>query len=266
MNPHSNSPAIELRRVSKAYDGRPALNDVSLTVSRGETLALVGPSGAGKTTMLRLIAGMIDQDAGEVLLHGHPVAALRSRSVRADLVGMVQQRLDLVPQLSVLHNVQAGMLGSWSLARSLLALVSPNTSPEVRATLGQVGLGDKSNVRVDRLSGGEQQRVALGRLLVQNPQIILADEPVASLDPTLAEEMIQLLSDLARREGKTLLVSLHTPELARDYFDRIVGLREGTIAFDMPMNELESGTLAKLYEREVPPPSRTPVSGAPAPL
>ncbi len=266
MNPQSNPPAIELLRVSKSYDGRRALKDVSLKVSRGEALALVGPSGAGKTTMLRLMAGMLDQNKGEVLLHGRPVAGLRSRSVRADLVGMVQQRLDLVPQLSVLHNVQAGMLGSWSLGRSLLGLVSPRTSPEVQATLSRVGLGDKSKVRVDRLSGGEQQRVALGRLLVQNPQVVLADEPVASLDPALAEEMIQLLSNLARRDGKTLVVSLHTPQLARDHFDRIVGLREGSIAFDMPMNDLDSGTLAALYERVALPPSRTPVPGAAAPL
>ncbi|MBW3577576.1 MAG: ATP-binding cassette domain-containing protein [Actinobacteria bacterium] len=233
--------------VTHRYGDVHAVRDVNLSIAAGETVALVGPSGAGKTTVLRLVAGMLRPTAGRVLLHGQHLEGLQPGRDLTGLVGMVQQRLDLVPQLSVKHNVHAGSLGRWSLARALAALLLPLEQPAARAAVRRVGIDHKFHQRVSRLSGGEQQRVALARLLVQEPRIVLADEPVASLDPARADDLLALLARLARESGNTLVASLHAPQLARRHFGRMVGLRDGRVVFDRAAAAVTAELLDDVY-------------------
>ncbi|MDA0233096.1 MAG: ATP-binding cassette domain-containing protein [Chloroflexi bacterium] len=236
--------------LSYSYGDRAALRDISFTVERGQMLALVGPSGAGKTTLLRLMTGMFKPMAGEVMLYGVRPGDLKDAAERTRLVGMMQQRLDLVPQLSARHNTDAGMLGRWSLLRSLGALVLPLSHGPTSEALERVGLSGRESERVSRLSGGEQQRVAMARLLVQDPGVMVADEPVASLDPALAGDLLGLLRDISRERGRTVIASLHAPELARTHFDRVVGLRDGSVAFDVAADDLSRDLLEAVYRRE----------------
>jgi phosphonate transport system ATP-binding protein len=259
MTPRGHTPSCELTGVTLAYGDVTAVADLSLRVAPGETVALVGPSGAGKTSLLRMLAGMLPASSGTVCLQGQPVDGLSRDLPR--LVGMMQQRLELVGELAVKHNVQAGALGRWGVLRSLAALLLPLEYPPARAAAERVGLTDKFGVRVARLSGGEQQRVALARLLVQDPAVMLADEPVAALDPALAEDLVALLCTLAREGDRTLVASLHTPELARAHFDRLVGLRAGQLTFDLPSDQVGAGDLAALYERASPAPAASSPSG-----
>lgn len=253
-----------VRDLSKAYSGTQALRNVTLSVHKGETVALVGPSGAGKTTLLRLLAGMLPPSSGSIDILGHPLSSLRPGQELTGLVGMMQQRLDLVPQLSVRNNVEAGLLGRWSLVRSLAGLVLPLEHAGARAAIERVGLGIKRHDRVERLSGGEQQRVALARVLVQDPAVILADEPVASLDPALAEDLLTLLTDIARESGRTVIASLHSPELARRHFARAVGLRDGAVAFDVSARDLTDDLLESVYRLPAGSNGRAAVPGVAA--
>lgn len=239
--------ACSLRGVSRSFAGAMALRDVELDIADGQTVALIGPSGAGKTTLLRIVAGLGVPDRGDVLLHGRPVAELRRSGDLPAVVGMMQQSFDLVPQLSVKHNVQAGLLGRWSLARSLAALVLPLEHPAARRALARVGLEDRILDRLALLSGGEQQRVALARLLVQDPTILLADEPISSLDPALSDDLLGALVGLARERDRTVVVSLHEPAFALRHFERILAMRAGRIVFDRPAGEVTQEDLQAVY-------------------
>ncbi len=236
-----------LTDVTVTYGRVVAVGPLSLTVQAGESVALVGPSGAGKTSLLRLLAGQLAPAEGQVLVGGRDLAQPPGRRELPRLVGLLPQRLDLVPQLSVKHNVQAGALGRWGVLRALAALVLPLEHPPARAAVERLGLGDRFQDRVADLSGGEQQRVALARLLVQDPALVLADEPVASLDPARAAQLIGLLCDAAREDGRTLITSLHDPDLARRHVDRVIGLREGRVAFDLPPQRVTPALLESLY-------------------
>ena len=239
---------FRLELVSKTYDGKDALKPLSMTIGRGEAVAVVGPSGAGKTTLLHLLGGVIRPTGGEIALDGHMLADLSPGRELSSLVGVIHQQFDLVPQLSALHNVLAGRLGKWGLARSLVSLVSPVDRDPARQALERVGLKDKLHERTFRLSGGEQQRVAIARLLVQDPDVIIADEPVASLDPARSRDLMGLLSDIVEESGKTLIASIHSVELMRGYFSRVMGLRSGELAFDVPVEELTDDMLEAVYE------------------
>lgn len=241
------TPACRLEDVDRFHGGTAAVRGVSLTVAPGERVALVGPSGAGKTTLLRLLAGLSRPDRGAVTLHGRPLADLRPGGELTRLVGLMPQRLDLVPQLSVKHNVQAGLLGRWGLLRSLAALLLPLEQPRALEAVARVGLSGRLHTRVGHLSGGEQQRVALARLLVQDPRVLLVDEPISSLDPARSDDLLELLTDLAGDGTRTVITSLHEPAFARRHFGRIVGLRDGTVVFDAPAAEVADADLAALY-------------------
>ncbi|WP_227767873.1 phosphonate ABC transporter ATP-binding protein [Zhaonella formicivorans] len=243
-----SNPMFEIKNVSKSYGGNIALSPLSLTVRKGETVALVGPSGSGKTTLLNILANMIKPDSGEVIIDGIPAGKLRPGREMSGKVGIIHQQLDLVDQLPVIHNVLAGRLGQWSLFRSLLSLIIPQDKELAVNALERVGLLEKIYSRTSHLSGGEQQRVALARILVQRPQAILADEPVSALDPARAEDLLQLLVGFAREEQQTLIASLHSVEYATRYFSRIIALREGKIYFDRPAVEVKDSDLAQLYE------------------
>jgi phosphonate transport system ATP-binding protein len=211
----------------------PVISGAMLQVAPGERIALVGPSGAGKTTLLRTLNGQIRPHAGRLIFDGEELSALRGarlRRARAH-IGLVTQKHDLVDPLRVDKNVMAGALGRWSTARALRFLFwsRPDELKEAEAALASVGLAHKLREPTAALSGGEQQRVAIARALVQAPRLLLADEPVASLDPRTAIEVLELLTGLTQARGMALICSLHQPELAARFFDRIVEVRDGAL-------------------------------------
>jgi phosphonate transport system ATP-binding protein len=226
---------ISLSNVIVRYPGasRPALDGVSLDVRAGETVALVGPSGSGKTTLLRTINGLVPITSGSILVDGVPIQTLRGAELRKmrTRLAMIAQHHDLVDRLAVHQNVMAGALGRWSTAHALRYLVWPRESEldEARAALERVSIPEKLRGRTSALSGGERQRVAIARALVQEPEAILADEPIASLDPRLGAQIIELLVKLTRESGMALLCSLHQVQFAQDYFDRVVLVEHGRI-------------------------------------
>ncbi len=239
--------AIAAGNISKRYRETVALDQMTLAVNAGETVAIVGPSGSGKTTLLHLLAGNLATDTGSIALNGRALAALQPGREKARLVGIMHQGNDLVANLPVVHNVLAGRLGEWGLLRSLVSLVIPREREIALRALDRVGIGDKLSERTSRLSGGEQQRVALARLLIQNPAIIIADEPVSSLDPIRAEDVIRILVEIASDESRTLVASLHSVPLALQYFSRIIALRNGRVLFDRPAADVHPIHLDRLY-------------------
>ena len=242
------APLVVARDVSKSYPRATALSPTSITVEPGETVALAGPSGSGKTTLLNLLAGLTPPDTGEVVIGGRSLSQLKPGRELARLVGLIHQQYDLVPQLPVIHNVLAGRLGQWGLVQSVLSLIWAQDRQTTLDILGRLGIADKINERTSHLSGGEQQRVAIARLMVQSPWLVLADEPVASLDPARAEEMLALLAGLTAESGKTLIVSLHSPYLIRKYCSRVIGLSRGWLEFDVPVSTATEDLLDRLYD------------------
>lgn len=228
-------PLLNLESVSIAPPNADAaiMTRVDLKVACGERVALVGPSGTGKTTLLRTINGQIQAHAGQVVFGGTDLAALKGPALRhmRSQIGFVAQKHDLVEPLRVHQNVMAGALGRWSNRRALRYLVWPRHDElvECRAALASVGLAHKLLEPTSALSGGEQQRVAIARAIIQAPRLLLADEPVASLDPRTASDVLKLLTSIAGEKGMALICSLHQPDLAMRYFDRIVEVRAGTL-------------------------------------
>ena len=248
----ANGQGLLLDGVSVDYPTVSALRDVDLEVRPAESIGMVGLSGAGKTTLLGLFNGMVQPTRGHVHTLGTRLDTLSHgnlRSLRAR-VGFVHQELHLVPNLNVLQNVLMGKLGQISMVRALAMLSFPSrkTLVEVHDVLERVGIGDKLYERVDRLSGGERQRVAIARVLFQKPQILLADEPVSSVDPARARSVLELLTGLAREEGLTLCVSLHHLELAREFFPRLVGMKAGQIVFDRPVGSIAEDEFDSLFQ------------------
>ena len=227
---------LEGVRVVYAPGSPPALDGATLAVAAGECVALVGPSGSGKTTLLRSLNGTVPIAAGRISIEGTDLAGARGRELRRvrTRLAVIAQQHDLVDRLTVMQNVMAGALGRWSTLHALRFLIAPAPAEvaEARDALARVGIADKLRSRTSDLSGGEQQRVAIARALVQRPAAILADEPIASLDPELGEQIVRLLCDLARERGLALLCSLHQIELAQRYFDRVVELAGGRIRAD----------------------------------
>ena len=238
-----------LRDVVVRHGRRTALDGVCLAVAAGERVGLVGPSGAGKTTLLGLLNGLVPATSGTVEVLGADLSRVRGAELarlRAR-IGAVHQRLELVGPLQVVHNVTAGRLGRWSTARALWSLVRPQEVERARAALAAVGLADRLRDRTDTLSGGQQQRVALARVVAQEPDLVLADEPVSALDPVLSEEVVRLLATVVTAGGRTLVASLHDADLARRWCDRLVGLREGRVLFDLPAAQVGEEHLRRLY-------------------
>lgn len=239
---------FEINNISKIYERKVALDSLSINIKKGDVVALIGPSGAGKTTLLNILATVVNTDKGEILLDGSNIESYKGVKELAKKIGIIRQQFDLVGSLPVIHNVLAGRLKDWGFFKSLLSLLIPQDKELAIKALERVGIGEKAYERTSKLSGGEQQRVAMARLLVQNPEVILADEPVSSLDPARAEDILYTLTNLVREEGQTLIASLHSVEYAKKYFNRIIALREGRIYFDLPVEKVTSDVLKELYD------------------
>ncbi len=243
---------LVIRDLSKDLAGRRVLAGVDLTVTPGEVVALLGPSGAGKTTLFRCVTRLIEPDAGVVRLDGADLAALSGRELVAARrrIGLVFQQFNLVRRLSAVDNVLAARLAAVPVWRAVLRRFPDADRQDALSALDRVGLLDHAYTRADRLSGGQQQRVAIARALVQDPALILADEPVASLDPETAAGVLALLRDVAAERNAACLVSLHQVDLALRFADRVLGLKDGRIAFDLPPRAVGRDLLRDLFGAE----------------
>jgi len=228
-----------------------ALKGVSLTLSPGEQVALVGPSGSGKSTLLKLVNGLVRPTQGRTLLGGQDLTTLSPSALSnwRTQVGYIPQDFGLVPNLSVRRNILAGRVGSETLLASLLTAIHPprQALEHAHELLERLGIQDHLYRRTDTLSGGEQQRVAIARALYQKPRVLLADEPLASVDPTRARALLELLQSLATERELTLLISLHNVELARSHFTRLIGLRDGELLFDADPKTLSDQDLEDIF-------------------
>ncbi len=232
--------------VVRSKKSPPVLNGVSISVDRGEKVAVLGPSGAGKTTLFRTINGFVPIRSGSITVDGISVRGLHGKRLRRlrRHIAVVSQRHDLVDRLRVHQNVMAGALGRWSSLHALRFLVWPKADElaEAENALRRVGIAHKLRERTSEISGGEHQRVAIARALVQQPTLLLADEPIASLDPDLSHQILSLLCSLAEENGFALLCSLHQQEYAYKYFDRVIRIENGLLeGEDQPQYREEAG-------------------------
>jgi phosphonate transport system ATP-binding protein len=249
--------AFEARDVSKTFGARRALDGVTLEVRRGEMVALIGPSGSGKSTLLRALTGLvcIDPGPGRVRAVGETVQSDgklsdRVRSVRAR-VGFIFQQFNLVGRLSLFSNVMIGALGHVNFWRGLLGAWPRAEKIEAMGALARVGIAEYASQRANTLSGGQQQRGAIARTLVQRAEAVLADEPVASLDPVSARRVMETLQELNRADGMTVLVTLHHVEYALRYCRRVVALQAGKVVYDGPAKKLDHQLLVNIYGPEI---------------
>lgn len=229
-----------------------ALDAVSLSIAKGERVAIIGPSGAGKSSLLHLMATAVQPSSGQLEVFGEQPWALSARArqrLRAR-IGLVHQAPPLPPRQRVVTAVLAGRLGQWGLLRGLLNLVYPTDVPGARQALAELGLADKLFVQCGQLSGGQLQRVGIARALYQRPEVLLADEPVSAMDPVLADHSLALLNRHAVANGVTLVASLHAVDLALAHFPRVIGIRDGQVAFDCPAEAVTGQLLDALYANE----------------
>lgn len=245
------APAVQVRQLSKSFKGQSALSAVDLSVGVGEMVALVGASGSGKSTLLRNLNALQQAEAGTVEIFGSPLQVdgklhSKTRLLRSQ-IGFIFQQFNLVNRLTVLENVLVGSLSQVSLLRSLRRGFSKTEKLRALTALERVGILDQAYKRASALSGGQQQRVAIARCLMQGAQIILADEPIASLDPESARNVMELLTRLNEEEGITVVTSLHQIQMVRRYFSRAVALRDGRVRFDGLTVDLNDHQLNEIY-------------------
>ncbi len=249
--PTQKSTPIIIDGLRKSFGPNVILTDVTLSVTAGSAVALVGSNGSGKSTLLRCLVRLIEPDSGSISLLGDDVLSLNRAALKRlrSRVGFVFQKHNLVPRLSALTNVLHGAQGKVPSPRVWFQGLAPQHLRErALACLNEVGLADFASRPVDRLSGGQSQRVAIARALMQEPEIILADEPVASLDPEAGEQIMELLARLARDNGISLIFSTHHLEHAIEYSERVIGLRKGVLELDKPNTELTTSDLRSFYE------------------
>lgn len=246
-------PILRVENVTKVYaNGVRALQDVSFDVPKGQFVAVIGLSGSGKSTMLRCINRLIDPTSGRIVFDGRDVTAANDAELRRirRRIGMVFQHFNLVHRSPVLTNVLAGRLGYVNPVWSLFNRFSKEDIEKAHKQLERVGLADKANNRADALSGGQQQRVGIARALMQDPAMILADEPVASLDPVLAHSIMQHLEQINKQDGVTVLCSLHFLDLVHRYADRVVALNQGRLMFDGMPKDIDDVKFKDIYGKE----------------
>jgi phosphonate transport system ATP-binding protein len=240
---------LELVDLTRRFGDKRAVDRASVTIADGEMVGIIGRSGAGKSTLLRLLNRLIDPSEGRILYDGTDVTALRGKPLRAWRArsAMIFQQFNLVNRLDVLTNVMCGRLFDMPAPRALLKWFTPTERALAIRALDRLGMAEVAMNRADALSGGQQQRVAIARALMQQPRILLADEPIASLDPLNAKLVMDALADINRRDGITVLTNLHTLDTARTYCRRIIGMSAGRIVFDGAPEALTEGVLRDIY-------------------
>jgi phosphonate transport system ATP-binding protein len=245
--------SLRIHHLRKEYRaGEPVLRDVSLTIEGRGLTAIIGPSGTGKSTLVRCINRLVEPTSGEILFRGQDMVRLSARELRAARrrIGMIFQEYNLVERLSVIENVLCGRLGYVPVWRAWLRRFPNADIARAFELLDAVGLGNLATQRADQLSGGQRQRVGIARALMQEPDLLLADEPTSSLDPKTSVEIMELIARRASASGIPALVNIHNVELARRYADRIIGMSKGSIVFDGPPQTLEDSHLLAIYGGE----------------
>jgi phosphonate transport system ATP-binding protein len=245
--------ALEVRNLRAGYAGREILKDVSFQVDADDFFAIIGPSGAGKSTLIRCVNRLVEPTAGRVLFHGVDLLQLdqsRLREARRN-IGMIFQEFNLIERLSVMDNVLTGRLGYTGTLRSLMRMFTAEDIRQALALLDRVGLGEYVDKRADRLSGGQRQRVGIARALIQNPRMLLVDEPTSSLDPKISREVMGLIREIARELHIPVLCNIHDVELATEFCTHVIGLQEGVKKFEGRPGELNAQALHEIYAMEV---------------
>ena len=250
------TPILQVKNLTKVYDdGTVALKNVSFEVQEGEFLVVIGLSGSGKSTLLRCINRLVTPTEGEIWFKDVNLATVKGSALRhaRRQIGMIFQQFNLVKRSSVMTNVLTGRLGYTNPMNSLVNRFSGKDRAAAVAALQRVGIESKANNRADELSGGQQQRVGIARALMQDPLLILADEPVASLDPVLAHSIMGYLEQLNKQDGRTVMCSLHYLDLVQRYADRVIGLRDGTLVYqgsNQDVKQMSNQQFADIYGEE----------------
>lgn len=247
---NSAEPMIELQGVTKVYDnGTVGLDKINLTVHKGEFVVVVGLSGAGKSTLLRSINRLQDITSGNINIDGKSITAAKGKNLRMFRrnIGMIFQNFNLVKRSSVLRNVLTGRVAYYPTWKTTFNLFSKEDKQKAYVALQKVDLADKVYNRADELSGGQQQRVSIARVLTQNPEIILADEPTASLDPKTSRRVMSDLKMLNKNYGMTVVANLHSVELAREFGERVIGIRAGKVVYDGKMSDTSQSVFDEIY-------------------
>jgi phosphonate transport system ATP-binding protein len=242
---------LEIKQLQKQYkkSSIPALHNVNFTIDQGEFVAILGLSGAGKSTLIRCINRLVEPTSGDVIWNGENILQYKGEKLRKyrSSIGMIFQSFNLIERLSTLTNVLVGHLGSTPLFRALFFQFTKEEKARAMLALERVGLKDLEDKRVSQLSGGQRQRVAIARALVQNPKIILGDEPVASLDPNTSASVMSLLKEINKQDRITMIINLHDVKLAKEFADRIIGIAGGEVVFDGKPDELTQQDLENIY-------------------
>ena len=244
---------LEIKQLVKKYHtGDLAINGVDLKVEKGQVMALIGPSGAGKSTLIRCVNRLENPTSGEIWLNGENIVKMRSGKLRRARrnMGMIFQEYALVERLTVMENVLSGRLGYVGFWRSFLRKFPQSDINAAFGLLEKVGLDTMVNKRADELSGGQRQRVGIARALIQKPDILLVDEPTASLDPKTSRQIMRLITELCEENQLTAIINIHDVALAQMYAERIVGLREGSIVYDGSPDDLKPDILTEIYGKE----------------
>ncbi|MCZ8534748.1 phosphonate ABC transporter ATP-binding protein [Psychrobacillus psychrodurans] len=241
---------LKVEKLGKSYNAdAKVLNDVSFEVEAGEFVSIIGPSGAGKSTLLRCINRMVEIDEGKVIFDGNDVGSLNKKELRKmrTNIGMIFQHYNLVPRLSVIENVLHGRFGYKTTVQGILGKFTEDEKEQAFYLLKKLGIEEHAYKRCDQLSGGQQQRVGIARSLIQEPKIVLCDEPIASLDPNASKVIMDYLKSITMELNITCIVNLHQVEIARSYSDRIIGLSKGGIVFDGPSYRLSTDSTDLIY-------------------
>ncbi len=244
-------PLLEFRNVSKVYNNTTkALNNVSFSIDEGEFVSIIGPSGAGKSTLLRCINRLVDASQGVIIFDGQDIMEVKKKALRSvrTKTGMIFQHYNLVDRLSVIENVLHGRLGQKSTWNGMIGHYTEEEKEKAFEIISELGLLEQAYKRCDELSGGQKQRVGIARAIMQQPKLILCDEPIASLDPKSSKVIMDHLSSINERKKITCIVNLHQVDVAMKYSKRIIGVADGEIVYDGPSDKLDEGTIHKIYK------------------
>jgi phosphonate transport system ATP-binding protein len=248
-------PVLEINdlRIRYSHSGPEVLKGVSLTVDAGDFFAIIGPSGAGKSTLIRCINRLIEPTSGEVILNGKTITRMGNRELRRARrdMGMIFQEFNLVDRMTVMDNVLSGRLGYLGTLRSILRWYPKSDIRNALILLEKVGLGDFVDKRADELSGGQRQRVGIARALIQQPRILLVDEPTSSLDPKIAREVMGMIKTMSEEFDVPVLCNIHDVQLALEFSNHVIGLQDGIKKFDGPTNEVDKDILEEIYAMEI---------------